>query len=634
MIQYEACGCPPCAFCNYPFLFDDTRFRFKSAARIADDWSRYAQECGTEVVSCLDSLFTVPPKRLRELCSLLVKRGTPVKWLCYARADDLAAVVAPARGRVIQQVGIESGDQLTANKRTTVRDNTLARDLPASGLTTVVSLVVGFRETRATLHATRDMRTSPPTSTFWTFPRAWRRSRFRPENAERYDLVTDKPRTVSPYWRQTMSCAEVGNHVRWMASELIARRVSLDATMFYQGILQYDPSMRHEMLDFQHDAMRSAPVITRAFDRVNEWIDRRLRADVQRALPPRLPLVAAGDVRGRVRALPPSARLVLRACHTIRRPLEVARRSEYVAFATGRQVHVLDGRCSHFGAHLARGTVVGDCLECPLHGWRFRGDGTCEQTPSGEDPPAAAAVRSYPIAMLGGHLFFHTDSGHRAPAPFFADVAPDDLISAPPFSFDVAMPWWMVSTNGFDTQHFPAHDRRLDAPVVQRDDAVFEARAAFDVVGGAWRDRVTRLVSGPRTEMTVRNAGGALILVTSRFRRTVTYGLVSIHPRSRTQSHVRTIVWKRPRAGPARAFDAVDVLLRASFIRAFIQPDIVAGEGIQFDPRRTIAADAVVTRYLAWLAEHSVAAHSDEPLSGARRGAHLGDALPESAGDH
>ena len=321
----------------------------------------------------------------------------------------------------------------------------------------------------------------------------------------------------------------------------------------------------------------------------------------------------------------------------MRRPVELRLGDrEYVAFATGRQVHVLDGRCSHFGAHLARGNVVGDCLECPLHGWRFRGDGTCEQTPSGEDPPAAAAVRSYPIAMLGGHLFFHTDSGHRAPAPFFADVAPDDLISAPPFSFDVAMPWWMVSTNGFDTQHFlTAHDRRLAAPpVVQRDDAVFEARAAFDVVGGEWRDRVTRLVSGPRTEMTGRNAGGALILVTSRFRRTVTYGLVSIHPRSRTQSHVRTIVWKRPRAGPARAFDAVDVLLRASFIRAFIQPDIVAGEGIQFDPRRTIAADAVVTRYLAWLAEHSVAAHSDEPLSGARRGAHLGDALPESAGDH
>lgn len=296
---------------------------------------------------------------------------------------------------------------------------------------------------------------------------------------------------------------------------------------------------------------------------------------------------------------------------SLQRPVEIRLgEREYVAFATGRQMHVLDGRCSHFGAHLARGHVVGDCLECPLHGWRFRGDGTCIDSPSGEQPPAAATLGVYPTASLGGHLFFHTDSRNTAPPPFFPDVTPDELISAPPFAFDVEMPWWMVSTNGFDTQHFlTAHDRKLaGAPEVLRDDSVFEARASFDVVGTAWRDRATRLAAGPRTKMTVRNAGGALILVTSQFQRTTTYGLVSIHPRSRAQSHVCTIVWKRPRTGLTRAFDALDVRLRASFIRAFIQPDIVAGEGIQYDPRRTIAADALVKRYLEWLAERSCAA--------------------------
>ncbi|MCU0673075.1 MAG: hypothetical protein MUE69_09830 [Myxococcota bacterium] len=40
MVHYESVrGCPyRCGFCNYPFLFDDTKFRTKSAERIADDW--------------------------------------------------------------------------------------------------------------------------------------------------------------------------------------------------------------------------------------------------------------------------------------------------------------------------------------------------------------------------------------------------------------------------------------------------------------------------------------------------------------------------------------------------------------------------------------------------------------------
>ena len=129
---------------------------------------------------------------------------------------------------------------------------------------------------------------------------------------------------------------------------------------------------------------------------------------------------------------------------------------------------------------------------------------------------------------------------------------------------------------------------RLVVDPVLRERVTDELRAGFSPAGIAARLR--------------NDGGGALILVTSRFGRATTYGLVSIHPRTATRSHVRTIVWMLPRRGLVRAFDAVDVRVRAAFIRAFIQPDIVAGEGIQYDPRRTIGADALVKRYLEWLA--------------------------------
>ncbi|ELT88255.1 hypothetical protein CAPTEDRAFT_218200 [Capitella teleta] len=49
--------------------------------------------------------------------------------------------------------------------------------------------------------------------------------------------------------------------------------------------------------------------------------------------------------------------------------------------------HVLDAYCPHLGANLAiGGQVKGDCLECPFHGWQFRGDdGKCVKVPYIED---------------------------------------------------------------------------------------------------------------------------------------------------------------------------------------------------------------------------------------------------------
>src|SRR4051794_12574438 len=55
----------------------------------------------------------------------------------------------------------------------------------------------------------------------------------------------------------------------------------------------------------------------------------------------------------------------------------------YVAFrdAAGRAV-VLDARCSHMSADLARGAVKDGILHCPLHDWQYAGDGRCVRIPA------------------------------------------------------------------------------------------------------------------------------------------------------------------------------------------------------------------------------------------------------------
>lgn len=54
--------------------------------------------------------------------------------------------------------------------------------------------------------------------------------------------------------------------------------------------------------------------------------------------------------------------------------------------AENGKAHVLDAYCPHLGANLAvGGRVLGDCLECPFHGWQFQGsDGKCVKVPYAE----------------------------------------------------------------------------------------------------------------------------------------------------------------------------------------------------------------------------------------------------------
>ncbi len=300
MVFYESVrGCPyRCAFCNYPYLFADDRFRTRSAEVIARDWEAYAR-AGVRWITCLDSLFTLPPRRLDELCRLLVERRVGVEWICYARADDLCDEARVHRMREAGcrqvQIGLESGDrgQLERmDKQSTPEQGLRALEVcRRAGITTLCTFVVGFPgETEGTLRATRDLIAAGRPDFAYLAPFTTRVEGvpiLSAASRERYGLVTTQGITSSaPYWRHaTMSAAEVPALLARTNAELVDQRASLDATLFYRTILHYERDRdREDLLDFQRDAARAGRVARGAVGAVGRWAQRRLDRDLPRVL--------------------------------------------------------------------------------------------------------------------------------------------------------------------------------------------------------------------------------------------------------------------------------------------------------------------------------------------------------------
>lgn len=302
--------------------------------------------------------------------------------------------------------------------------------------------------------------------------------------------------------------------------------------------------------------------------------------------------------------LAPTARLV-------RGPVGISLPSgaSFVGYRTASgQLVVMNGRCSHVGSNLAKGTVVGECLRCPLHGWEYDSKGECVRIPTSAEIPRWARQVSYPVQEIAGHTFFFNRPEPTYTFPQFAGVDWTDLHAARPFELLVDTPWHIASSNGFDLQHFRfSHDRELIADPVVDAPHIFARRivARFKVAGDSWRDALTRRFSGPEVTMSVTDWVGNLIFVTAQFARTTSYGLLAAQPLEgeRTLARVIVLVPRRRTALGRRLLDPADAWIRRGFIRAFLQSDVERTAGLHYHPQRLIGADQILREYLEWL-EH------------------------------
>lgn len=70
------------------------------------------------------------------------------------------------------------------------------------------------------------------------------------------------------------------------------------------------------------------------------------------------------------------------------------------------KAYILDAYCPHMGANIGvGGRVIDNCLQCPFHGWTFRGeDGKCIDIPYTKKIPDIAKTKQWPCFEANGQI--------------------------------------------------------------------------------------------------------------------------------------------------------------------------------------------------------------------------------------
>ncbi|MCL6637143.1 MAG: aromatic ring-hydroxylating dioxygenase subunit alpha [Alicyclobacillus sp.] len=140
-------------------------------------------------------------------------------------------------------------------------------------------------------------------------------------------------------------------------------------------------------------------------------------------------------------------------------PVQVHGESLVVFRTETGQLCALTAYCPHRGCHLALGSVRGEHLECPFHGWQFDTKGRCVSIPAnppGTRIPERARLRAYPVCERAGLVWVYTGRCQSTPPPLrlFAELE-HPLFHRVPFAVRWQVHFTRCVESVLDVAHLP-----------------------------------------------------------------------------------------------------------------------------------------------------------------------------------
>jgi anaerobic magnesium-protoporphyrin IX monomethyl ester cyclase len=142
-------GCPyKCKFCSFPKA--NIKFRHRSVESIREEMKEI-HSIGIKNIAFTDDNFAITPKRITEICRMMLKEKFDFNWFAGIRANSITednAKLLEATGCKVLCVGLESGDDRVLkliNKKTTATSNMKCLEiLDKHNIVAYGSFIVGF----------------------------------------------------------------------------------------------------------------------------------------------------------------------------------------------------------------------------------------------------------------------------------------------------------------------------------------------------------------------------------------------------------------------------------------------------------------------------------------------------------
>jgi 3-ketosteroid 9alpha-monooxygenase subunit A len=130
---------------------------------------------------------------------------------------------------------------------------------------------------------------------------------------------------------------------------------------------------------------------------------------------------------------------------------------ELILFRTlSGAVAVSTAFCPHLGAHLGQGTIEGENIRCPFHGWQFDTAGACTQILYAKKIPAKAKLPVFPSVEQDGMIFAYFDPEGMSPESLPPKLPPVDEEEWTPYevlSWVIQAPLYEILEGGVDAAH-------------------------------------------------------------------------------------------------------------------------------------------------------------------------------------
>lgn len=276
------------------------------------------------------------------------------------------------------------------------------------------------------------------------------------------------------------------------------------------------------------------------------------------------------------------------------------------------RVGALHSVCAHMGADLARGRVIGECLQCPLHHWAYNVGGQCELIPHRGKIPARAHQTALHCEEHYGLVFAFLGGEPTFPFPRFDANTPRPLPQAGraieqhsrPSITDIDAAYQVLVANSFDGQHFATvHDRELLAPPSITSQTPNHLSIGYQarVVGQRVNDQLMRALGIKTVAIEIHCWGGNTMLVHNS--RTANTILVAILPVDATHSRVfvTTVLGHGGKGLGARLLRGLQLALAHRLTVTFLEPDMAILQNLALRPRVLLPdADSCFIQWLRY----------------------------------